>query len=216
MKEYNFEYTNQAMAYLLFVLAFGTLFLGIFIFSLFFKDFLSPILAVTISLAISFLVFWLNKRKIKKYGTVKLMDDSMELELDKAESINFSDLRYYYIYDGKNGPVFTLGFRNKKKIKIGANDNFCNADPFSDFLINFQSTIENFKEKNKVDIIHLKSVFARKNSVYVLASLTIAVILGFCFTTMPLMIIPIGTSFGLVGGWLQYFKLKQENNLTDI
>jgi len=108
-----------------------------------------------------------------------------------------------------------LGFKDETKFKLGANNNFCNEDYLKVFLDAFQSTIENYNEQNKAGIIHLETIFAKKQSLYILSILTILVILGFCFTKMPLLILPIGVSASLLVGWIRYFQQRSKNKLVD-
>lgn len=215
MKEYTFEYTRQSFAYLLFGLSFSIIVLGLFLFRVFLKDFMSPALAAITLIVLAVAFFLLNKHKIKRIGTAKLYADNLTIELNQITYINFNDLKYYYLYDGKNGLVFTLGFTDGTKFKIGANNNFCDTDLLSMFLTDFQSTIENYKTQNKINIIHLESIFARKQTLFILIILTILVILGFCFTHMPVMIFPIGVSMSLLVGWIRYFQLRIKDKLVD-
>lgn len=217
MTEYTFEYTRQRDTYLLLLGSFSIIGIGSFLTAMFFSPNSRVLLIILfILIACSILFFQMNKTKVKRTGIARLSDTYMELQLDEFKSIQFRSLRYYYIYYGKNGPVFTLGFLDKSKLKIGANNNFCNDKLLMTFLNDFLLTIEEYKKAYGVNVIHLESIFARKNTVYVLVVLTVALILGFCFTTMPLMILPIGMSLPLLINWIQYFKLKGENKLTDI
>jgi hypothetical protein len=213
MKEYTFEYTRQGFTYILFGISVGILVGCIVVFSVFH---LLPVGVATILAFILPVVFFLlNKHRIKRTGVAKLSDKDLILILDETISISFSDLKYYYVYDGKNGVVFTLGFLDGSKLKMGANNNFCNVDQFNFFLKEFQLTIEKYKTENQTNIIHLESVFARRQTIYILSVLTFLVIGGFCFTTMPLMILPIGVSAGLLVGWIQYFQMRSQGKLVD-
>jgi hypothetical protein len=215
MKEYTFEYTRQGFAYLLFGLSFAIIVFGLFLFKTLFKDSVSPGIAVIVLIGLAIAFFLLNRYRIKRTGTAKLSVNEVTLELNQMIRIPFSDLRYYYIYDGKNGIVFTLGFLDGKKIKIGANNNFCNDDLFRVFLSDFQLVIEDYKAQNKINIVHLETIFARKQTLYVLSIITVLVIIGFCFTHMPLMILPIGVSVSVSVGWIRYFQQRGKDKLVD-
>ncbi|WP_158827198.1 hypothetical protein [Mucilaginibacter lacusdianchii] len=216
MREYSFEYTKQGADILLFLIFFVILGLGLWLLPLMFLNNqyseVIPILLITFCV----LFFFLNKGRVKRSGLAQLSDSYVELKLDKLKRIPFSDLRYYSLEKGKNGAVFIFGFIDKTKFKIGANNNFCNDDKFEAFLMDLQSTIELYKQANEVNITHLKSVFARKNIVYILSALSVAVVAGFCFTNMPVMILPIVMVLPLIFGWIQYFQFRQNNELTDI
>lgn len=215
MKDYTFEYTRQSFAYLLFGLSFAIVVFGLFLFSILFKDIVSICIGVIVIIGLAIAFFLLNKYRIKRIGTAKLSMNELTIELNQLLHIPFSDLKYYYIYDGKNGIVFTLGFLDGKKIKIGANNSFCNNDLLKIFLSDFQSTIENYKAQNKADIVHLETIFARKQTFYILSSLTVLVIVGFCFTHMPLILLPIGVSASIFVGWIKYFQQRSKDKLVD-
>lgn len=215
MKDYTFEYTRQGFAYLLFGLSFAIIVFGLFLFRILFKGFVSPGIGVTVIIGLAITFFLLNKYRIKKTGTAKLSMNELTIELSQIINIPFSDLKYYYIHDGKNGIVFTLGFLDGKKFKIGANNNFCNDDLFKAFLSDFQTTIENYKDQNKVNIVRLETIFARRQTIYILSILTVLVIIGFCFTHMPLMILPIGVSVSVSVGWIRYFQQRSKDKLVD-
>lgn len=215
MKQYNFEYTRQGFAYLLFGISFAIVALGLAVFRIFLKNYLSPGLAVVIILGIAVTFFLMNRNNIKRLGSANLGLNDLTIELSQVTNISFANLKYYYIYDGKNGIVFTLGLRDGTKFKLGANNNFCNEDLLRTFLKDFQSNVENYNEQNKAGIVHLETIFAKKQSLYVLSILTILVILGFCFTRMPLMILPIGVSASVLVGWIRYFQQRSKNKLVD-
>lgn len=215
MKEYTFEYTKQGFDYLLFILSFAIIVIGLFVLS-FFRNEISPAIATIVLIASSVAFFLLNKHRIKKTGNAKLSETDLVLELNEIKHIVFDDLRYHYICGGKNGLAFTLGFNDKTKLKVTANNNFCDDELFKTFLTDFQSVITEYNSTHQISIIHLESIFARKRTVYTLSLLTIIIVLGFYFTHMPLMIIPIGLSASVSVGWIKYFILKSQGKLIDL
>jgi hypothetical protein len=215
MKEYTFEYTRKGFASLLFILSFIIIGIEILFFKIFLSNILSPLWFTVISIASAVAFFLLNKYRIKKTGVAKLNADGLTIELGDVTHIAFSNLKYYYIYDGKNGIVFTLGFSDATKFKIEANNNFCDTALLSPFLIDFQSAMQSYNQQNNANIIHLESIYARKQAVYILSALTALVIAGFCFTKMPVMILPIGLSVSVLVGWISYFQQKRKGKLVD-
>ncbi|MDB5147615.1 MAG: hypothetical protein JWQ57_1635 [Mucilaginibacter sp.] len=211
MKEYIFEYTKGVGVLLL--ASFGTMGLSVLCLRYVLKDAPFVITGVSITCAVAFFLF--NKFRIKRTGEAKLSETGFILELIQAKQIAFGDLRYYFNDGGKNGAVFTLGFLNGNKLKITANNNFCNDEMFSVFLADLILAIEKYNVDYNAHIIHLESVFARKKAVYVLILLTVLVIAGYCFTVMPVMIVPIAFTLPLIGGWLQYSLLRKRNKLVD-
>ncbi|SDE16034.1 hypothetical protein SAMN05216464_104176 [Mucilaginibacter pineti] len=215
MKAYNFEYTRQDIGYLLFVLSFAIIGLGILLFKNLFNDLLPAGFVIISLIAAGVTFFLLNRHRIKRTGIAKLSMSDLTIELNQSLYINFADLKYYYIYDGKNGPAFTLGFINGSKFKIAANNNFCNVDLIMVFLTDFRSAIENYNAQNNANIIRLESIWARKYAPHILSVFTVLIILGFCFTRMPVLILPISFSASLLVGWIRYFQLKSKNKLVD-
>lgn len=213
MKEYPFEYTKQGIALLLFLLSFVIIGLVAIVLSKLFPNF--RLIDIILSIIFGTVFFLLNKYRIKKTGEAELSENGVIFELTEKINIKFNDLKYYYVYDGKNGMVFTFGFSNGTKLKIEANNNFCNVEPLKILLTDLQTVIEKYKTQNQVNIIHLKSILARKNAIYVLSFITAFVILGFIFTRMPLMIISIAFTFPIILNWIQYFTLKRDNKLVD-
>jgi len=167
MKTYTFEYTKQGVAYLLFLIMFGLIPLFILVFSSFLRNYLVVNIAISIVLAVIFFLF--NKHRIKRIGKAELSGTGVVFELSEAKHIAFSELKYYYIYDGKNGIDFRLGLLDGTQLMITANNNFCEVEEFKTLLADLQSTIEEYKVENKGNIIHLESIVARKNTVYVLS-----------------------------------------------
>lgn len=213
MKEYAFEYTKQGTAYLLFLLSFGIIALGAFILSHLLMRFL--IIDIIVSIILGTVFFLFTKHYIKKTGKAEISENGIVLQLSEATHIAFKDIKYYYIYNGKNGLTFTLGFLNGTKFKIVANNNFCDDESFNSFLIALQTSIEKYNVQNQANIIHLQSILARKNSVYVLMFITILIIFGFAFTKMPVMTIPIGFTLPIIISWIQYFQLKRNNKIVN-
>jgi hypothetical protein len=213
MKEYIFEYTKQRIAYLLFLLLFGIIALAAFILSSLFKNFL--LLDIISSIILGVLFFLLNKKRIKRNGKAELTENEVVFELSDVKRVVFNQLKYYYIYDGKNGIIFTLGLLDGTKLKIGANNNFCNDELLKTFLTDLKSAIDTYNVQNQANIIHLESVLARKNSIYILTPITVLIILGFIFTKMPVMIISISFTLPIIINWIQYFKLKNNKKLVD-
>lgn len=215
MNQYNFEYTRQGFTYFLFGTSFAIIGLGIFFFRMFFKSYLSPGLAVIAIIGFAIGFFFINKHKIKRLSVAKLSLNDLTIEWNPPIHVSFAELKYYYIYISKNIVVFTLGLKDGTKFKLEANSNFCNEDLLKTFLADFQLNVKNYNEQNSAGIIHLETIFARKQTVYILSLLTICVILGFCFTKMPLMILPIALSVSLLAGWIRYFQQRNKNKLVD-
>jgi len=216
MKEYSFEYTTKGGALILFLISFVLLILVGFLLSTVFMGRLSAVVITIGSIMLSVLFFLLNKSRIKRFGVAKLYIDNLILVTGELTyTIAFNELKYYYIHNGKNGIAFTLGLIDGAKLKLGANNNFCNDDLLKTFLDDLQLTLENYKAEHKVNIIHLESVFARKSAIYVLIILTVLVIFGFCFLSMPAMIMPISVSVSLFVGWIRYFQMRNKNQLVD-
>ncbi|MDO3644450.1 hypothetical protein [Mucilaginibacter sp. L3T2-6] len=213
MKEYNFEYTKQGIAYALFfasfaIIAISSIALGRLMSNYVLLDIIFPII-------IGVVFFLLNKQRIKKTGKASLSDKEAVIELSDTETLSFDTLKYYYSYNGKNGIVFTLGLSDGTKFKMSANNNFCDVKPLQLFLTDLESAIESYNTQSQAGIVHLTSILARKNAVYILLILTILIIAGYIYTKMPLMCIPIGFTLPVIINWIQYFQLRAANKLVD-
>jgi len=215
MQDYTFEYTRQGFAYLLFALSFAIIVFGVLLCSVLFKDILSLGIAIIVLIGSGVAFFLLNKHRIKRTGIAKLSINDLTIEQDQVTNVPFSDLKYYYIYDGKNGIAFTLGFLDGTKFKVEANKSFCNDKLLKGLLSDFQLAIDSYNAQNKLNIIHLETIFARKRTLYVLSIITVLVILGFCFMHMPLMLLPIGVSMSVLLAWIRYFQQRSKNQLVD-
>lgn len=213
MKDYDFEYTSQSITYTLFFASFAIIAIAAIALSRLISNYI--LFDVISSIVLGIIFFLLNKHRIKKAGKAHLSDKEIILSLSDTKSFYFNNLKYYYVYDGKNGIVFTLGLLDGTKFKIVANNNFCDIEPLTSFLTAVKVAIDGYNTQNQAGINHLESILARKNAVYVLFGLTILIIAGFIFMKMPLMCIPIGFVLPVIINWIQYFRLKTANKLVD-
>jgi len=116
LKSYTFEYTRQGFTYLLFGVSVAILGLGLWLFRTLFGNTLPAGLVVVLIIGSSVAFFLLNKHRIRKTGTATISVDELTIALNQTVHVPFNGLKYYYIYFGKNGTVFTLGFLDGKKI----------------------------------------------------------------------------------------------------
>ena len=203
MKEYDFEYTKQGIAYALFFTSFATIVASSLVLSKLIGNYI--FFDVIFSIALGVVFFLLTKQRIKKIGRARLTDREIILELPDTETLCFNSLKYYYVYNGKNGIVFTLGLSDGTKVKMSANNNFCDIEPLKLFLTDFESAIDRYNTQNQAGIVHLTSILARKNAVYILLVLTTLTITGYVFMKMPLMCVPIGFTLPVIINWIRYF-----------
>jgi uncharacterized membrane protein (Fun14 family) len=211
MKEYVFEYTKGDLVLIL--VSFGVMGLSGLCLYYALKDY--PGINTILCVVFGIVFFLLTKSRVKRIGKAQLSEKGLILELTPTHEIDFNDLRYYFDDSGKNGPVFTLGFLNGSKLKIVANNNFCDDKMLDVFLTDLMAAIEKYNADYNGYIIRLESQFARKKSGYILAVVTVLVIAGYCFTTMALMLIPIGFTMPTILGWLRYSSLKRQNKQVD-
>lgn len=216
MKQYTFEYTRQQDAYLLLGASFAIIVLGMMALKALSIDSAVANLVIVVLFALAIAFFMLNKYRIKRKGSAHLSGDRLLLELAKMTTTNFNELHYYYFYEGKNGIAFTLGFKDRHKLKLTATNNFCNIESIKALLTDVQAEIERYNTQHQAGIIHLESIYARRNAVYVLSALTLLVIAGISVTHMPLLILPISMSISLLVAWIRYFQLRGKGQLTDI
>jgi len=109
--------------------------------------------------AIPFFIFWLNRKKIKRYGSAVLNYHSIVFSLDRRkEYVEFASIRDYLV-QYYNGVSLRIRLNNGQKILIVANENFCNPDKLGSFCGLLETIFEKHKEEQKLQMIRKKSVF---------------------------------------------------------
>jgi hypothetical protein len=139
MKKYDFEYTKliETIFFMIGICAFVCLLIYIFIalkFSLFWLYFVAPISGIGL--------FFLLRKIVIQNGEAEISDENVVLKLTNCDyTLDFKDLTFYKKTNYKNGPVLFLK-NNTIKLRIEANNNFCDSNDFENFASALIRTIE--------------------------------------------------------------------------
>lgn len=212
-KEYNFEYTNEKIALLLFGIS-----LAAFIGLLFCIPYLVPVIGKIpnglLLIGVPFAIFWFNRKRIKKEGSALVDDNSLKLNLEKGiEEILFSDLKSYKI-EHHNGTRLNLKFNVRNKIKLAANSNFSNSHLFEAFCDDLEKVISQYIKVNHSEIVRSPSIFEQKwmQVFLIVATVIITGIFLHAFYVGKAPSTSIYSSVAIfIGLWVAYFKTKQKN-----
>lgn len=221
MKEYRFEYSNQKYATKLSIICFGFFilsFIGMFGLLKFIK--LSKVIFFALFLilcfGIPFLIFWLNRKKIKKLGSANLEDEKVKIVLEnEVKEIQFNQIENYLV-QVYNGTLLQIKLLNGEKFKMYSNSNFCNTIEFDKFSNDLETKIQNFKELSKINIIRKKNFFERVWIYPFLVIMTISVVIIVIYGIYKGKGIPplklIGVIVPVLTLWAGYFGSKKNRN----
>ena len=215
MRDFAFEYTDTKFTLKLLGLSFLALFV-LLVAMVVTVDLIGIIGSLILAFGVPLLIFFLNKKKIKKLGTANISDSNAEFKLvNSTQKIEFGQIRTYQV-ERYYGTTLVLKFKDGKDFKLQANTNFCNADKFDEFCQEFEKTVQQFKTTNNVELTRKKSMFERAWMLPFLIILTAGLIGGIIFAISNDKNIPptFYTSAALVIPlWIGYFnarKRKQE------
>jgi hypothetical protein len=215
MRDYNFEYTDTKFTLKLIGLSFLA-FVVLLIAMVVTVDLLGIAGALILAFGVPVLIFFLNKKKIKKIGTANIYDSSSEFKLaDSTEKVVYADIKTYQV-ERYNGTHLKIKFKDGKDFKLQANSNFCNSDQFDILCGEFEKTVQQFKSTNNVELTRKPSMFERAWMLPFLIILTAGLIGGIVFAISQGKSIPptFYTSAAIViPMWIGYFnarKRKQE------
>lgn len=139
MKKFDFEYTKliETIFFMIGICAFVCLLIYLFIalkFSLFWLYFVAPISGIGL--------FFLLRKIVIRNGEAEISDEHVILKLSNRDyKLDFEDLIYYKKDNYKNGPVLYLK-NNALKLRLEANNNFCDSTDFDNFANALLRTIE--------------------------------------------------------------------------
>ena len=212
MKEYQFEYTNQNFTTLLTficIFLFGGLVLGCV--SILDEKWIPAVFAFGILM--SFLIFWLFRKKLKKQGVASLTDDSIEFLLgDRKQLLHFENFASYKIKN-LDSTILTINFKGDLRLKLFASNYFCKTKQFEILCNDLRSQIENYNLENHANIIRIKSFYEKKAAPYVLILLTVLLVAfiicarlfsGFFPVFLPAMIVFTPMA------WINYFREQRK------
>ncbi len=213
MRAYNFEYTNRFLSIALLLLGLFVAWpLFVFVLVKFFVVYTGPWPFIIITVLFPFAVFWLVKKKCFKQGSASISADSFDLRLHNLnETIRFDEIESYMVQIFK-GTLLKLKLKDGRKIRIQANDNFCNPKQFDVFCTELEATIEQFKSTTKTEVVRQKSFFDKKGTYYFLVVFSIAVACLIVFAVITGKKVKIGSlllSLSALGSvWAGYLGTK--------
>jgi len=214
---YSFEYSDTPYSVKLLLVSIAT-FIGLLCAMPIFIDTIGGTPGIIIVFVIPFLIFWFNKKKIKKYGTATINEKFITLDLNKQNhKIEFDNIKSYLVQH-YNGVYLRIIQNDGKKTTVTSNSNFCNSEGFELFCEEFETTIEKSRIENKLPIIRKKSFFEKKWVFVFLIIMTIFFI-GAIFKGMlsdrksyASLFTSLGTLIALWGGYFST-KIKVKNRI---
>jgi hypothetical protein len=124
MKEYTFEFTDTRYTRILLLLSLLSLLVTLIIMGKFVDLIAYPAGFIPI-FAIPLLVFFLNRKKIKKIGSAILQSDQAEFNFNgSVKKISYSEINKIEIFRYR-GTHLTIKLRDKQKFIIQGNSYFC-------------------------------------------------------------------------------------------
>ena len=177
---FSFEYTDTKYTLKLLGISFAAL-LALLIAMVVTVELIGVAGSLILAFGIPFLIFFFNKKKIKKQGTANIYDSSSEFSLvDSTIKVAFSDMKTYQV-ERYNGTALVIKFKNGNDFKLQANSNFCNPEQFDAFCKEFEKTVQQFKATNNVELTRKPSLFERAWMLPLLIVLTTGLIGGSIF-----------------------------------
>ena len=180
MRDYNFEYTDTKFTLKLLGLSFLTL-VTLLIAMVVTVDLIGIIGSLILAFGVPLLIFFMNKKKIKKQGTANIYDSYSEFKLaNSSDKVVYADIKTYQV-ERYNGTHLKIKFKDGKDFKLQANSNFCNADQFDTFCNEFENSVQQYKTSNNVELTRKKSMFEQAWMLPFLVILTAGLIGGIIF-----------------------------------
>jgi hypothetical protein len=182
MRDHSFEYTDTKFTLKLLGLSFLA-FVVLLIAMVVTVDLIGIAGALILAFGVPFLIFFLNKKKIKKLGTANIYDSYSEFKLaDSTDKVVYADIRTYQV-ERYNGTALVIKLKDGKDFKLQANTNFCKAEQFDAFCQEFENVIQQYKTNNNVELTRKPSMFERAWMLPLLVVLTTGLIGGIIFAT---------------------------------
>lgn len=210
MTEFQFEYSRQNIIVRVLIIAL-TAFIILFVSTFFISQYIGIWTSILLTIGVPILIFYFNKKRIKANGQAILASDKVTFELfDNNITYDFKDIKSYKIQYYR-GVALSLKLNDRKKIRLLANDNFCDPEQFSAFCSVFEKTIDKYKSENESSSVRKPSIFEKQWYFVLLIILTMAAIGGLIYALMVDKAKPgsIFISLGaLISLWTGYFTTK--------
>ncbi len=151
----------------------------------------------------------------KKKGSAQLSDTYLILHLEGEEKhIPFSEVASYEIQH-YNGVTLYLKLTDKSKIRLIANINFCNAEPFENFCKDLEGTLARYAHEHQGTLVRKPSIFEQKWALGFLIVGTVAIVWIVIRNVsagngIGTALVPTGIFAMLWGAWLNTRKKRKE------
>ena len=216
MTEFQFEYSRQNIIVRVLIVAL-TAFIILFISTLFISEYIGIWTSIILTIGVPILIFYFNKKRIKANGQAILASDKVTFDLvDNKIVYDFKDIKSYKI-QYYHGVALSLRLKDRTKLRLLANVNFCNPELFSKFCTVFEKTIDIYKSNNESSSVREKSIFEKQWYFVLLILLTAAAIVGLIYASIAdkakpgSIIISIGA---LISLWTGYFTTKTKRKAS--
>lgn len=222
MKEYNFEYFNQKFTSKL-VVALFALFLILFFTSVVIlskisiKSIFFVFFCLFFSFVIPYIIYRVNRKKIKKHGSATIYESYVEFNLDMIQiKINYVDIESYLIQNYR-GTLLNLVLKGGEKFNVSASNTYCDTVKFSLFCIAFEQALGKFNKVNNSSIVRKKTFFEKGWLLPFLVIMTSALvfIIIYAFTIgrklpVPTLFLTLGPLLTLWGGYFAARNRKRK------
>jgi hypothetical protein len=176
MKTISFEYTDTKFTLRLLTLCFLTLLILVIT-----TVNLIGMGGLILAFGVPILIFFVNKKKIKKQGIANIFASYSEFTIAAATAkVVYADIRTYQI-ERYNGIYLKVKFNDGKSFKLQANANFCNPIQFDTCCREFESVIQQYKANNNVQLTRKPSMFEQAWMLPFLVILTMGLAGGVIF-----------------------------------
>lgn len=211
MRDFTFEYTDTKLTLKLFGLSF-LIFVVLLVAMIVTVDLLGITGSLILTFGIPFLIFFLNKKRIKKQGTATIYDSYSEFKLaESSHEVVYADIKTYQVEE-YNGTQLIIKFIDGTNFKLQANSNFCNTDQFDIFCREFENTLQQLKATSNVELTRKKSMFEQMWMLPLLIIMTVALIGGIIFALSKGKRIPptfFTSAAVIIPMWIGYFNVRK-------
>ncbi len=207
MREFNFEYSDRRLTIKLLLYSYA-IFLVVLAFLIYQHLMMAALISFFFLVLAPLLIILFFKKQIKANGTACINENSVELKLRNInETIQFGDIKSYMV-QVYQGFMIRLRLNNGRKVRIDANENFCNPQQFSLFCDSLEQSLD------KLQVAREKSFFEKKGTYYFLVVMTVLIVVGvivaFIFGKRQPSSFFI-SAFAIVTLWASYYTTKLRN-----
>jgi len=209
-KKLSFEYTRPLVVFLLVFASIGIIIAVTLLLNSFLEDTL-PKLLISMTAAIAFFLSF--RKRVKAQGSAHFQKDMIILKLrGKSYEFNASQVLDYK-RDYYNGIVFTLSLKTGERIRMVANDNFCDTSEFEIFIEEFEDYVSHLSLEEGVSIERKPSFLERKWVLGALVLFTMAVMGALIYAAktksgnLSLLLIAVSV---LLSMWAAYFQANRK------